>query len=127
MQRSPFSSKRPRHADPWPAFRAGDPQALTDIFTAHYEALFNYGLKIVCDEVLVEDCIQEVFGELWQHRDSLAGQVSSVRFYLLTSLRMADHIIHGLDSFAIRQHTANVFFQLYIQGQNNPQYKTPQE
>ncbi|SDM48747.1 RNA polymerase sigma factor, sigma-70 family [Catalinimonas alkaloidigena] len=71
----------------WDQFRAGDPQALSVLFLEHYEALFNYGLKLTSEEALVEDGIQEVFGELWQSRGRLSAQVSSVRFYLLTSLR----------------------------------------
>ena len=71
----------------WSAFQAGDPQALSALFVEHYEPLFHYGRRLTAEDALVEDCIQEIFAELWQNRRNLTVSVQAVRFYLLTSLR----------------------------------------
>ncbi len=52
----------------------------------YYRDLYNYGLRISKDEGLTEDCIQDLFVELWTKRERLAD-VQAVKPYLLKSLR----------------------------------------
>ena len=70
----------------WQQFRAGDEQAFQQLHQQHIRHLLNYGLRLNGSVLAVEDCIQDVFTELWQYRDRLA-QPASVRFYLLKALR----------------------------------------
>ncbi|SDK72403.1 RNA polymerase sigma factor, sigma-70 family [Catalinimonas alkaloidigena] len=70
----------------WRQFKDGNHQAFATIFHTHYRALFQYGVKIVPDENLVKDCIQELFTDLWEKRRRL-GDCPSILFYLLKSLR----------------------------------------
>ncbi len=70
----------------WEAFRTGDAQALAALFEAHYDALFNYGLKLTRDEELVKDCIQNLFQKLWRRREGLRA-VQVVKAYLFKALR----------------------------------------
>lgn len=70
----------------WRAFKTGDRKAFDYIFKKHVRLLYAYGGKITRDQNLVEDCIQDLFVELWQRRLSLAD-VNSIKFYLLKSLR----------------------------------------
>lgn len=70
----------------WRAFQSGSSDAFATIYSTHYEALLNYGLRFCKDEEVVEDNIQDLFIELWQSRRD-KDHIQSVRFYLLKSLR----------------------------------------
>ena len=70
----------------WAALRKGDERALGRIFDKYIYVLYNYGIKINKDHALVEDCIQDVFMELWQRQAALSP-TSSVKYYLFRCLR----------------------------------------
>ena len=69
----------------WESFREGDRKAFATLFRTHYELLCRYGGKFTTDPNLLEDCIQELFIELWQAKTRTT--VISVRAYLLKSLK----------------------------------------
>jgi RNA polymerase sigma factor (sigma-70 family) len=69
----------------WESFRKGDREAFGALFRTHYELLYRYGGKFTPDANLLEDCIQELFIELWQAKSRTP--VVSVRAYLLKSLK----------------------------------------
>lgn len=71
----------------WIAFKSGDETAFSRIFFDHYSQLYHYGLKILPDEELVKDVIQDFFLYLLESRASLANEVSNVKAYLLASFR----------------------------------------
>ncbi|MBD2756311.1 RNA polymerase sigma factor [Spirosoma validum] len=79
----------------WQLFRAGDKQALGVLAERYYRALKHYGLKFMVDGAVVEDCIQELFLQLWQNRLQI-NETESVRHYLLKGLR--HHILQHLRS-----------------------------
>ncbi len=70
----------------WNAFRAGDRNALDQVYQQQVRALYNYGFKLTQNRDLVEDCIQDIFVELWEKRERL-GPTDSIRFYLFKVLR----------------------------------------
>ena len=70
----------------WQQFQAGDAEAFRQIHQQHIRHLINYGLRLHGSLSAVEDCVQDVFIELWQYRKELA-QPTSVRFYLLKAVR----------------------------------------
>lgn len=70
----------------WRAFKSGDEQALITIFDRFTQPMFNYGFKLMGERELVQDGIQELFIEIWQHRERL-GDTDSIKFYLFRSLR----------------------------------------
>lgn len=70
----------------WRAFQTGDRLAFESMYRDHIQQLIRYGFKISGEEQIVQDCIQDLFMELWDSRESLA-EVKSVRHYLLKSLR----------------------------------------
>lgn len=70
----------------WNAFRHGNREALDYIFKEHASSLFSYGTRFTRDQELVLDCIQDLFVELWNRRQSLSD-TKSIKFYLLKSLR----------------------------------------
>src|ERR1700733_1880592 len=67
------------------SFRNGDKEAFASLFREHYTVLFRFGSKFTPDSELLEDCIQELFIELWQAKSR--GPVLSVKAYLLKSLK----------------------------------------
>ena len=52
----------------------------------HYRALRHYGLKFMIDESTVDDCIQDLFLQLWQNRLHI-NDTCSIKHYLFKSLR----------------------------------------
>jgi RNA polymerase sigma-70 factor (ECF subfamily) len=69
----------------WESFRKGDKEAFAALFKEHYKPLYRFGNKFTTDTELLEDCIQELFVELWQAKSK--APVLSVRAYLLKSLK----------------------------------------
>ena len=69
----------------WESFRNGDKEAFASLFREHYTVLFRFGSKFTPDSELLEDCIQELFIELWQAKSRTP--VLSVKAYLLKSLK----------------------------------------
>jgi RNA polymerase sigma factor (sigma-70 family) len=70
----------------WSALRQGNRKALDHIFEKYIRLLYAYGNKISKDYGLIEDCIQDLFVELWNKRELLAESVH-IKFYLMKSLR----------------------------------------
>ncbi|HEY8970924.1 MAG TPA: sigma-70 family RNA polymerase sigma factor [Puia sp.] len=69
----------------WESFRKGDKEAFAALFREHYSTLYKFGNKFTTDTELLEDCIQELFVELWQAKSQ--APVYSVKAYLLKSLK----------------------------------------
>lgn len=78
----------------WRKLKSGDRMALAAIFNEHYDSLYYYGRKLVRNDDVVKDCIQNLFLKIWTTRHKLMA-VTYVRPYLLKSLRrhIADHVI----------------------------------
>lgn len=72
--------------DPWRDFQAGDRATFEFLYHNHIQHLLAYGAKITRNRNLVQDCIQDLFVELWESRENLA-MVHSAKHYLLKSLR----------------------------------------
>lgn len=69
----------------WDAFKKGDSEACGQLFRRHYEALYRFGYKFTQDPEILEDCIQELFLELWQSKSRT--EIQSVKAYLFKSLK----------------------------------------
>jgi RNA polymerase sigma factor (sigma-70 family) len=70
----------------WKQLKEGDKTALETIYRTYVKDLLRYGNKFSEDEQLVEDCIQDLFIELWKNRTGL-GETNSINRYLLVALR----------------------------------------
>ncbi|HYH55355.1 MAG TPA: sigma factor, partial [Anseongella sp.] len=70
----------------WDLFRKGEKEAFDLIYHNYVHLLYNYGIRISSDTVLVEDGIQDLFVEIWQKRATL-GATGSIKYYLFKSLR----------------------------------------
>lgn len=69
----------------WQTFIQGDREALGWLFRQYYPDLFRYGHKICPDPVVLEDCIQELFIDLWQSKNP--PPTISVKAYLLKAMK----------------------------------------
>jgi RNA polymerase sigma factor (sigma-70 family) len=70
----------------WRQLLQGDKTALARIMHCYTDSLFNYGTRFSTDKPLVEDCIQDLFIEIWKRKESLATTVH-LKSYLFSSLR----------------------------------------
>lgn len=70
----------------WDAFREGDEEAFAYLYRKFAPILYSYGFHLCRQQDLTEDCIQDLFIHLHQHRFQL-GPTDSIKFYLYRSLR----------------------------------------
>ena len=70
----------------WSAFKNGDFSAFTQIYQRYIQPLYNFGSKITSDRALIEDCIHDLFVELWKSHSRL-GEVNHIQFYLFKGLK----------------------------------------
>ena len=70
----------------WNNLRNGDQKALEEIYRRYFSVLYDYGRKLSRDENTVEDCIQELFVEIWNRREKLS-ETDAIKPYLLVSLK----------------------------------------
>jgi len=84
---NPISKSSPA-MDPnfyWDMLMLGNRQGLEGLYKQFIKILFNYGLALVKDEDFIQDCIQEVFIDLWRYHQSL-GKAENVKAYLFRAL-----------------------------------------
>lgn len=77
----------PNESQLWNDFKSGSKQALSHIYNNYFNVLYNYGCKIKKDRDLIEDCIQDLFFELWKNKENFSA-TDSIKFYLLKALRI---------------------------------------
>ena len=70
----------------WNSFKSGSHQSFELIYRNEFNFLVNYGKTITHDEQTIGDCIQELFIELWNRRETI-GVTDNIRSYLLVSFR----------------------------------------
>jgi len=70
----------------WKQLKSGDKKALEMIYRQEADFLLTYGKKFSKNMPLVEDCVQDLFVELWRNREGLSN-TDSIRRYLLVALR----------------------------------------
>ena len=69
----------------WNQFKNGDEDSFVLLFRNYYPGLFNYGCKISADSELVEDCIQELFMEIW--RSAGKADIISFKAYIFKAFK----------------------------------------
>src|ERR1044072_3661749 len=79
---------REGEAATWQQFLEGSREAFATLYASFAPLLYNYGCKQCADPRLVEDCLQDVFEYLLQHRTHLS-EVTNVKAYLLKAYRRA--------------------------------------
>lgn len=69
----------------WTSLKKGDRDALGKLFSVYYPLLIKYGNKLCADHELLEDCIQDLFADIWLSKSTTA--VESVKAYLFKALK----------------------------------------
>jgi RNA polymerase sigma factor (sigma-70 family) len=70
----------------WDDVCAGDKRSYALIHQKLYRALYVYGNRMVNDEVLADDLIQEMFIKLWLRKESI-GPIGNVKGYFFAVMR----------------------------------------
>lgn len=70
----------------WNALKSGDEKAFSSLFKKYYSHLVRYGNSFSPLPEKVQDCVQDVFTDIWVYRNSLNDNVV-VKAYLLSSVR----------------------------------------
>ncbi|SEA75911.1 RNA polymerase sigma factor, sigma-70 family [Flavobacterium gillisiae] len=70
----------------WNNLKKGDEKAFSLLFEKYYEHLIRYGNSFSPHAEKVQDCIQDVFADLWLYKNSL-NENANVKAYLLSSVR----------------------------------------
>ena len=95
----------------WEAYQKGDHESFALLFRRYYEPLIQYGSKLTGNNDLLEDCIQELFTELWQNKSQT--QVQSVKAYLFKSLKYKLYRAHQkLTTGPFNENFNESFFEL---------------
>lgn len=93
----------------WEGFKNGNQEYLGLIFKTYYQELFLYGVKVLADEEVVKETIQDLFIKLWEKRASIKG-IQSPKGYLFKMLRnlLIDKLRNNAQSKATWLHHDNL-------------------
>lgn len=70
----------------WKGLKEGSEWAFSNLFERYFRSMINYGNSLMSHSDKVQDCVQDVFVDIWLYRHSLQDNVV-VKAYLLSSLR----------------------------------------
>ena len=73
------------HSELWTLFIDGDSAAFHEIYSFHYQMLYNFGKRFLKPEE-VEDCIHDTFINILKYKNSTA-EITNVKAYLFKCLR----------------------------------------
>nr|MBI1229372.1 sigma-70 family RNA polymerase sigma factor [Cytophagales bacterium] len=118
MERAPNSTSLPQETTAevlWLGLKSGDKQAFEQLYRQYVKVLFQLGTSITGDPDFVEDCIQELFIDLWKYRENIKA-TDNVRLYLFRSLsnkinKEKKKALKGNE----RQHQAAAFYPSHLE------------
>lgn len=70
----------------WDQVKCGNVKAFGALYDVHADFLYGYGMKIINNDALISDLIQNLFIYIFEKKENLSDPVS-VRAYLCTSLK----------------------------------------
>lgn len=72
--------------------KQGDPSAFEAVFEAHYRKIYQYAFRLLRDESLSEDIVQDTFLHFWLHCTALEDHRSVVPYlYVIARRTIIDH------------------------------------
>lgn len=74
----------------WDSLKIGNETAYEELYRRYFQVLFSYGKRLIKDEDVVKDAIQDLFVDIWRTHKNI-NQAQSVKFYLISSLRRKIH------------------------------------
>ncbi len=84
----------------WTRTLAGDTAAFRLIHLELFDGLFQYAARLLQDNELAGDVIQELFVKVWVRRESI-GQLNKVKSYFFTALRR--QVLNQLRNLHLRE------------------------
>ncbi len=72
----------------WQKLIKGDKNAVKEIYQSNVPLLIKYGRRFTNDETIIDDCIVDLFVNLWENRQTL-NKTGAVKIYLMESLNQA--------------------------------------
>lgn len=70
----------------WSDILGDDQKGLKSLYDQYFDNLYSFGCSFYSDQMLVEDCIQELFLSIWEKRHQLK-KPDNIKGYLIMSLR----------------------------------------
>lgn len=70
----------------WNKIKAGDLDALGNLYDNYISKLYQYGMNICSDKEFVKDSIHDVFLDIYKYRENLC-ETNNPEYYLLKSLK----------------------------------------
>lgn len=86
--------------DWWKQSIEGDTHAFHSIHSALFTGLYNYALKLLQDNELAGDAVQELFVKIWMKRTTI-GPLRKVKPYFFTALRR--QVLNQLRNLHLRE------------------------
>jgi RNA polymerase sigma factor (sigma-70 family) len=86
----------------WEQLRQGNDQALEYFYRTYAKRLFNFGVKLYGTPEFVQDCLHELFVDLW-NRHSQLSSLSSVKTYLFKALKYKLYRQYGKEKYWINK------------------------
>ncbi|MFH6991305.1 RNA polymerase sigma factor [Flavobacterium sp. FlaQc-48] len=80
----------------WNNLKDGDEKSFSMLFEKYYADLVSYGNSLFPYAEKVQDCVQDVFTDIWVYRNGLQSSVV-VKAYLLSSVRKRIARLHERD------------------------------
>jgi len=84
----------------WQLARQGDTQAFEQIHRELFQPLYYYALKLLEDNELADDAVQDLFIKVWVKRAAI-GELQKVKAYFFSALR--HQVLNQLRSLRLRQ------------------------
>ena len=92
----------------WNQCLAADTKAFGLIHAALFTGLYNYGLRLLNDDELASDAIQDLFIKIWGKRNSI-GNLQKVKPFFYTALRR--QILNQLRDLKLKQYKIRFIIQ----------------
>ena len=86
--------------------KAGDYHAFGILFERYYSLLCNYACKLVKDNFVAEDIVQEIFVRIWETRSTL-NITGSVKSYLFIAVK--NRSLNKMESETTRREYSNFY------------------
>ena len=77
----------------WNKLRSGETKAFEEIYRKYFSLLYRYGKSFSKDQSTIEDCIQQMFIDIWNSRERLS-ETNAIKPYLFVSLKR--RLFHSL-------------------------------
>jgi RNA polymerase sigma factor (sigma-70 family) len=70
----------------WKSFKEGNEASFYKLYDQYADLLFHFGCHFSKDHNLIQDCVHDLYLDLYKYRNNLS-MTSNIRFYLLGSLK----------------------------------------